>query len=109
VHWAIANAVAGTGDFRGRDVAAYAPKLGDILHNNRSGHNFDFAYAKTHTAYESHSAIVIEVGSDNRGKYLRTIGGNETDSVGLKEVRLSPSGKVLNGSGLYISVIETLL
>lgn len=109
VHWAIANAAAGTGDFRGHDVAAYAPKLGDILHNNRSGHSYNFAFAKANKAYESHSAVVIEVGSDIRGKYLRTIGGNEADSVGLKEVRLSASGKVLNPSGLYISVIETLL
>jgi hypothetical protein len=109
VHWAIANADSGTGDFRGRDVAAYAPKLGDLLQNNRSGNSYDFAFARTHKAYESHSAVVIEVGSDTKGKYLRTIGGNESDSVGLKEVRLSASGKVLNPSGVYISVIETLL
>jgi hypothetical protein len=52
---------------------------------------------------------VIEVGSDQRGRYLRTIGGNEDDSVGLKEVRLGANGRVHNPSGLYISVIETLL
>lgn len=109
VHWGIANAASGTGAFRGHDVTAYAPKLGDILHNNRSGHSYDFAFAAANKSYESHSAIVFEVGSDNKGRYLRTIGGNEGDSVGLKEVRLSPAGKVLNPKGLYISVIETLL
>ena len=79
------------------------------MQNNRSGHHYDFAYATANDSYESHSAIVIEVGADNSGGYLRTIGGNEGDTVGLKEVRLSASGKVLNSSGVYISVIETLL
>jgi len=106
---AIANASAGTGVFRGRAPSAYAPKVGDILQNNRSAHMVDFAFAATHKAYESHSAVVVEVGVDERGRYLHTIGGNESDSVGLKEVRLSTTGKVANSSGLYISVIETLL
>jgi hypothetical protein len=109
VYAAIANADNESGVFRGRDVAKYAPKVGDILQNNRSGNHFDFVFASTHKAYESHSAIVIEVGADSAGRYLRTIGGNESDSVGMKEVRLTPSGLVKNTDGLYISVIETLL
>jgi hypothetical protein len=109
VHAAIANAQAGTGVFHGRRPSEYAPKIGDILQNNRSGHRFDFDFAKNNSQYESHSAIVIEVGTDNRGRYLRTIGGNEADSVGMKEVRLSPRGLVKNNDGLYIAVIETLL
>lgn len=108
VHWAIQNAAANTGLFRGHDPASYAPKLGDILQNNRGGSSHNFAFAKANKQYASHSAVVMEVGSDNKGRYLRTIGGNESDSVGLKEVRLSPNGKVINTSGLYISVIETL-
>jgi len=109
VHTAIANAKAGKGVFHGHPPSDYAPKIGDILHNNRAGNRFDFDFARTHRQYKSHSAIVIEVGSDQRGRYLRTIGGNEADSVGLKEVRLSASGRVRNPDGLYISVIETLL
>lgn len=109
VHAAIANGEAEKGVFRGRRPAQYAPKIGDILQNNRGGHRFDYDFARTHSRYESHSAIVIEVGSDNRGRYLRTIGGNEADSVGMKEVRLNAKGMVKNGSGLYIAVIETLL
>jgi hypothetical protein len=109
VYAAIANTHQGVGVFRGRAPASYAPKIGDILQNNRAGNQFDFQYAKTHKNYKSHSAIVIEVGVDNRGHYLRTIGGNEDDSVGMKEVRLDTNGKVKNTSGLYISVIETLL
>lgn len=109
VHKAIANAKQGTGVFLGHPVSAYAPKVGDILQNNRSGAMRDFNYASTHTSYPSHSAVVYEVGVDNKGNYLRTIGGNESDSVGMKEVRLDRNGCVKNASGLYISVIETLL
>ncbi|PTQ79315.1 uncharacterized protein DUF2272 [Nitrosospira multiformis] len=96
------------GVFHGRNVDDYAPKVGDILQNNRSGNSFDYSYASTHSEYESHSAIVIEVGADHLGRYLRTIGGNEGDSFGLKEVRLDSDGYVKNPKGLYISVIETL-
>ena len=108
VHKAIQDFDNGTGVFHGRDVDDYPPKVGDILQNNRSGNSFDYAFASTHSAYESHSAIVIEVGADIAGRYLRTVGGNESDSVGMKEVRLDSSGHVKNASGLYIAVIETL-
>jgi hypothetical protein len=109
VHRAIQNFDQGVGVFHGRDVAGYAPKLGDILQNNRGSHAYDYAYARTHQQYESHSAVVIEVGYDNKGRYLRTVGGNESDSVGLKEVRLTAKGLVKNDHGIYISIIETLL
>lgn len=109
IHAAIANANAGQGAFLGRRVSQYAPKVGDLLHNNRSGNHFDFDFASTHKKYESHSAIVVETGTDNRGRYLWTIGGNEGDSVGIKEVRLGANGLVKNASGLYISVVETTL
>jgi hypothetical protein len=106
---AIANTVAGQGDFRGYAPDQYAPKVGDIVQNNRAGKRFDFAFASTHRAYQSHSAIVVEVGSDDKGQYLRTVGGNESDSVGVKEVRLSPAGRVMNSTGLYVAVVETRL
>jgi hypothetical protein len=106
---AIQNESAGTGVFQGYAPSTYQPKVGDVLQNNRAGNSFDYGFAAAHKAYESHSAVVVEVGVDARGKYLHTVGGNESDSVGLKEVRLSAAGKVLNTSGLYISVIETLL
>ncbi len=109
VHAAIANANAGSGVFHGRRPSEYAPKTGDILHNNRAGNHFDFDFARANKEYKSHSAIVIEVGTDNRGRYLRTVGGNEADSVGMKEVRLTARGLVKNNEGLYISVVETLL
>lgn len=109
VFHAIANTKNQTGVFHGRNPGEYAPKVGDILQNNRLKNSFDFAYASTHKNYKSHSAIVIETGSDQKGRYLRTVGGNENDSVGMKEVRLNKNGIVINTTGLYISVIETHL
>lgn len=108
VYSAIQNQLSNIGLFKGHDVKAYTPKVGDILQNNRSGNQFDFAHAKANQKYISHSAIVVEVGSDSKGNYLRTIGGNENDSVGLKQVRLDAKGYVKNASGIYISVIENL-
>jgi hypothetical protein len=109
VFQAIDNERKGVGVFRGHSVDTYAPKVGDILQNNRGKNHFDFSFAATHKAYESHSAIVMEVGVDTKGNYLRTIGGNESDSVGLKEVRLDKAGRVVDPTGVYICVIETLL
>jgi hypothetical protein len=53
--------------------------------------------------------IVLEVGVDNKGNYRRAIGGNEENSVGIKEARLDSKGFVKNGDGHYIAVIETRL
>ena len=61
--------------FRGVEIDQYAPQLGDIEHNNRSGNKFTYDFARTHSAYESHSAIVVEGGVDHDGHYLKTIGG----------------------------------
>lgn len=109
VHWAIKNHGQQTGSFHGRRLTEYAPALGDLLQNNRGKNKYDFDHAATHNQYESHSAIVVEVGSDNRGRYLRTIGGNESDSVGMKEVRLDAQGRVKNPDGVYIAAVQTLL
>lgn len=107
--FAAINELPNSQGFVGREITAYSPKVGDILQNNRSGQAFDFDVASARKSYVSHAAIVIEVGHDNAGAYLRTIGGNESDAVGLKEVRLNPAGKVRNADGLYISVLECLL
>jgi hypothetical protein len=77
---AIGNALKGVGVFRGLQIDQYAPKVGDIVQNNRSGNKFTYDFARTHSAYESHSAIVVEVGVDHDGHYVMTIGGNESDS-----------------------------
>ncbi len=93
VHQAIHNAIGNTGVFRAFDITQHAPKVGDIIHNNRVHNSFDYSYASTHSKYESHSAIVVELGTHTNGdKFARTIGGNEGDSIRSKFVDLTPAG-----------------
>jgi hypothetical protein len=109
VYKCIQNATNQTGVFRAFDIASYAPQLGDIIQNNRDGNSFDYQYAKTHKSYVSHSAIVIEVGVDSNGSYATTIGGNESDSIRMKLVRLNANGLIKQRpTGSYISVIQDL-
>ena len=109
VNWAIKNQERGDGLFHGFDITSHAPSIGDLVHNNRSGNRLTFDFARTHTQYESHSAIVIETGQDSAGRYLLTVGGNEGDSVGKKEVRLTAAGLVKQRTNSpFISVIQNL-
>jgi len=109
VYDAIQNGLNGTGVFRAYSVEDYAPNLGDIIQNNRGGAKFDFDYARTHKGYASHSAIVIDVGVDGHGGYAMTIGGNESDSVRRKFVRLDKKGFIKQRtSSPYIAVIQDL-
>lgn len=109
VHQAIANAVAGTGVFRGRRLEEYAPKVGDIIQNNRHGNTFDFDFAKSHSQYESHSAIVVKRDSDKKGEFLMTIGGNESNTIGLKRIALTKEGLVVQRKkDRFICIVEDL-
>ncbi|WP_343692197.1 DUF2272 domain-containing protein [Chitinophaga sp.] len=109
VHFAIKNAENNTGVFKGFDITAVQPELGDIIQNNRGGNKYDFAYAKKHDAYPSHSAIVVEKGTDLNGHYVMTIGGNESDSIRKKKVRLNNEMKIVQRpNSPYISVIKDL-
>lgn len=109
VHKFIKNADLSVGVFRGHNVKNYSSKVGDIIQNNKNGNSFDFQHARSTNSYESHCAIVTEVGIDNKGLYAITIGGNESDSIRTKEIRLDKNGKIIQRShNPYISVIETL-
>jgi hypothetical protein len=111
VHDAIQNAQAKKGVFRAFPISGYAPKIGDIIQNNRNGNKFDYAYAAASSKYESHTAIVVEEGIDGSGRYVRTIGGNESDTVGQRIVRLSKAGFILQPKAdpsRFICVIQTL-
>lgn len=105
------NAAQETGVFRARRIDVYAPKIGDIIQNNRDGNSFDFQHAASDNDYKSHSAIVVEEGQDGSGRYVRTVGGNEGNKVGDSIVRLRSSGLIRQPSSdpsYYICVIETL-
>lgn len=109
VNQAIKNAVNQVGVFRGREISAHAPRVGDIIQYNRGGNSFNFAFAKTHTSYISHSVIVVEIGQDNQGGFAFCIGGNESDSVRRSVVRLDAQGFVKQRPGNpFICVIEDL-
>ena len=109
VYHTIKNAISKVGVFRAYDVGSYAPDVGDIIQNNRKGNIFDYDYARIHAKYESHSAIVIEKGVDVDGNYVRTIGGNESDSIRRKIIRLLDDGRIRQRDlDPYICVIQTL-
>jgi hypothetical protein len=109
VNEAIKNATNGVGVFQGFDITAKPPEVGDIIQHNRRGHKFDFDFAKTHLKYESHSAIVIEVGEDTSGKFAFCVGGNENDSVRRSLVRLNAKGFIKQRDGNpFICVIKNL-
>ena len=109
VNQAIKNAVNGVGVFQGFDISAQPPAVGDIIQNNRRGNNFNFVFAKTHSQYESHSVIVIEIGQDNLGGFAFCVGGNESDSVRRSVVRLDSRGFIKQRDGNpFICVIKDL-
>lgn len=110
MHRAIRDAEAGVGAFHGRRLSEYAPGVGDIVQNNRGGARRDFDYARRHASYASHCAIVVERGVDAKGNYLLTVGGNESDSIRRKVIRLDARGRIRQrAENPFIGVIQTLL
>jgi hypothetical protein len=109
VHKAIKNQLNGTGVFRGRRITEYAPQVGDIIQNNRTGTTHGYDFARQNVEYASHSAIVAEVGSDSAGGFALTIGGNEGDSIRRKVVRLTSKGLVKQRpNNPFICIIQNL-
>jgi len=109
VNRAIKDAMSGQGVFHGLDVSAHPPNVGDIIQHNRGGNRFDFAFARTHTDYVSHSVIVVEVGQDTEGRFAFCIGGNESDSIRRSVVRLNAQGFIKQRDGNpFICVIKDL-
>ena len=109
VNQAIKNAVNGQGVFQGFDIAVQKPAVGDIIQNNRNGNTFDFAFARTHSQYVSHSVIVVEIGQDNQGGFAFCIGGNENDSIRRTVVRLNNQVFIKQRDGnSFICVVKNL-
>ena len=109
VNKAIKNAVNGEGVFHGLEITAHPPAVGDIIQHNRGGGRFNFAFAKTHTSYISHSVIVIEIGQDTQGRFAFCIGGNESDSVRRSVERLDSQGFIKQRDGNpFICVVKNL-
>jgi hypothetical protein len=94
VNAAIKNADNDRGVFHGLKFNSTPLQVGDILQNNRGGADHDFEFARSHTAYESHSAIVVQVSLIGANSFAVTVGGNEGDSIRRTMVDLNSSGVV---------------
>lgn len=81
-----------------RRVSEYAPKVGDIVMLNRNGGGL--TYDKFHCGQSSHSDIVYKI----KGDYAYTIGGNVSNQIAERRVKLDSEGKIDNK--LYFAVIE---
>lgn len=109
VHWAIANAEGRRGLFQGFRFDEVALNVGDIVQWNRDGNSFDFDHAARTKNYPSHTAIVTALGQDAVGRFARTIGGNESDTVGTSRLALNDAGIIRQRSRRpFIAVIQTL-
>jgi hypothetical protein len=109
VQKAIQNAINNTGVFRGREITAHTPNVGDIIQANRGGTTFDFEHARTHSNYPSHSVIVVALGQDAQGRFALCIGGNESDSIRQTRVPLTPDGFIRQrGRNPFICIIQDL-
>jgi hypothetical protein len=109
VNQAIANQINDEGVFRGRRIEDYSPSVGDILQINRNENEFDYDHAADNKFYVSHSAIIVEVGEDSDGGYIKQIGGNESDSIRKTLIRLNEDGLIDQPDvNPYICTIQTL-
>lgn len=113
-HWAyinraVQNAAAGTGVFRARKLADYAPQVGDLICANREGGKITYQDAEADQQYMAHTAIVVDLITKNGVRYAVTVGGNEGQTVGRKEVALTSAGLIKQkATDPYICVIQTL-
>jgi hypothetical protein len=103
---AINNEATGLGVFKGRKITEYQPKAGDIIQKNRDGGNITYDTAAVRDDYESHSAIVVQITQDAKGPCALTIGGNESNSIGISRVGLKDGLVEQRDSNPYICVIE---
>lgn len=107
VHAAIKNADNDRGVFHGLKFNSTPLQVGDILQNNRGGAERDFEFARTHSAYESHSAIVVQVSLIGANSFAVIIGGNEGDSIRRTMVDLNSSGVVKQrANNPFISIVR---
>lgn len=109
VHWAIGNAEARRGVFQAFPFDEVALDVGDIVQWNRNGNIFNFDHAAREKSYPSHSAIVTALGRDAAGRFARTVGGNEGDTIGISRIALNEAGIIRQrAKRSFIAVVQTL-
>jgi hypothetical protein len=87
-------------EFTLHEINDYTPKVGDIVMLNRGGGSLTYDNFKCGDA--SHSDIVVYV--DYKNHIIQTIGGNISNQISSKTVRLNNDNKLL--SSLYFAIIE---
>jgi hypothetical protein len=50
----------------------------------------------------SHTALIVSVGQDARGRFVQTVGGNESGSSRLRRVDLDANGGIANAQARHI-------
>lgn len=79
-------------------IESYAPKVGDILMLNRGGGSLTFDSFKCGDS--SHSDIVTKI----QNGYAYTVGGNVSNQILERKVKLDRNGKIENN--LYFAIIK---
>lgn len=110
VNWAILNAERNTGLFRGYPIDVYAPKPGDLVSFNRDGGKVTFEQARNEATFDSHSAIVVDIG-EHGGEWraIVILGNNSDGTVGREEFELDASGRLQQrAENPFICLVENL-
>lgn len=106
IRWATTNRLKNKKDnyFYAFDIAEYAPKVGDLVCYTREP---GVSYYEQPDWYKSHSDIVIEV--DSNSNEIKVIGGNVSNSVTLKHLKIDDRGILVDEHNKWFAVIENKL
>ncbi len=104
INKAISNHLAGkmAEPIVGQRLTQYAPKVGDLIGYWRGATPITFDSAPSIGWYESHTDIVVDVAPG----VLSSIGGNVSDGVTLREVRLGGDGKIVDQAQNWFVTVE---
>lgn len=104
INTAIRNADEGmsTAPIVAHRLGDYQPKVGDLIGYWRGDTRVSFETARRIGYYESHTDIVVEVGDG----YAYSIGGNVSQSVTRRQVKLNARGQLADKSANWFVVVE---
>jgi hypothetical protein len=107
IHDAILHRINGSSEnkFVGWRLSEYRPKEGDLVCFTRGDSHMTYDRAARLDAYKSHTDIVVYVAQSEIG----VIGGNVSDSVTLKVLRVGGAGFLDQSAGPLFAVIENRL
>lgn len=106
IRWSTANRLNNKSDnfFFAFDFNEYIPKVGDLVCYSRQP---GVTYGNQPSWYMSHSDLVVEVLSNVQE--LKVIGGNVSNAVTLKHLRIDSNGMIIDTNNKWFAVIENRL